>query len=62
MPGKSFTDEPNIFAPTVARAAAPCPGTDGLPAYFVERRGYDLLDVLPCCSYAGAGAAKARHD
>ena len=63
-----FTDEPNIFAGRVRSANRALPWTDGLPAYFRERRGYDLLDVLPWLFYDGADdegrlrAAKARHD
>ena len=38
------------------------PWTDGLPEFFRERRGYDLLAVLPWLFYDGEGAAKARHD
>ena len=57
-----FTDEPNIFAATVRSQRRALPWTDGLPAYFAEKRGYDLMDVLPWLFYEGDGAAKARHD
>ena len=63
-----FTDEPNIFAGRVRPTSRALPWTDGLPAFFRERRGYDLLDTLPWLFYDGADeagrlkAAKARHD
>lgn len=57
-----FTDEPNIFASQVLSGRRALPWTDALPTYFSERRGYDLLDVLPWLFYEGKGAAKARHD
>jgi len=57
-----FTDEPNIFAPTVRSGRRALPWTDGLDQYFYERRGYDLLDVVPWLFYDGERAAKARHD
>lgn len=57
-----FTDEPNVFAVQVRSGRRALPWTDALPAYFHERRGYDLLDVLPWLFYAGEGALKARHD
>ena len=57
-----FTDEPNILAAEVRSGRPALPWTDGLPAYFQERRGYDLLDALPWLCYEGLGAAKSRHD
>lgn len=63
-----FTDEPNVFAGRVRPACRALPWSDGLPAFFRERRGYDLLDALPWLFYDGASdagrlrAAKARHD
>lgn len=57
-----FTDEPNVFAVRVRSGRRALPWTDGLPAFFQERRGYDLLDVLPWLFYDGEGAVKARHD
>ena len=57
-----FTDEPNVFAVTVRSGRRALPWTDSLPEYFYQRRGYDLLDVLPWLFYEGEGAAKARHD
>ena len=57
-----FTDEPNIFAPSVRSGLRALPWTDGLDAYFRERLGYDLLDVVPWLFYDGDRACKARHD
>jgi hypothetical protein len=66
-----FTDEPNVFAVEVRSGQRALPWTDELPAYFQERRGYDLLDVVPWLFYNGRGeramqipeeSAKARHD
>ncbi len=57
-----FTDEPNVFAVQVHSGLPALPWTDGLPAFFAERRGYDLLDVVPWLYWEGEGAAKARHD
>ena len=57
-----FTDEPNIFAPTVRSGRRALPWTDGLVDYHARRRGRDLLDSLPWLFYNGDGAAKARHD
>ncbi|NLD42006.1 MAG: hypothetical protein GX657_00785 [Chloroflexi bacterium] len=57
-----FTDEPNIYAAHVDSGLPMLPWTDGLPAFFAARRGYDLLDVLPWLFYEGEGACQARHD
>ncbi|MEN6478984.1 MAG: glycosyl hydrolase [Anaerolineales bacterium] len=57
-----FTDEPNVFAVQVTSGRRALPWTDGLPEFFQERRGYDLLEVLPWLFYDGERAAKARHD
>ena len=57
-----FTDEPNLFSSHAPLKRRVLPWTDGLPAYFQERRGYDLLDFLPWLFYEGEKAAKARHD
>ena len=57
-----FTDEPNIQSHRSDVGARALPWTDGLPDFFRERRGYDLLDVLPWLFYEGSGAARARHD
>jgi hypothetical protein len=57
-----FTDEPNIYAPSVRSRRRSLPWTDGLDVYFAERRGHDLLDDLPWLFYAGDRAAQSRHD
>ena len=57
-----FTDEPNIQSHHSPGGRRGLPWTDGLPDFFRERRGYDLLTVLPWLFYDGEGAAKARHD
>lgn len=64
-----FTDEPNIsgvFAPLQPGSLA-LPWTDEFPRYFREKRGYDVLDVLPYLFLEGAPKAdgsglQARHD
>jgi len=53
-----FTDEPNAFAVKVRSGRRALPWTDGLPEYFYQRRGYDLLNVLPWLFYEGEGAAR----
>jgi hypothetical protein len=57
-----FTDEPNIQSHQGEFDDRSLPWTDGLPDFFRERRGYDLLDVLPWLFFDGPAAAKARHD
>ena len=57
-----FTDEPNVFAVQVRSGRPALPWTDGLPAYYAERRGRDLLDTLPWLFLDGEPSAKARHD
>jgi hypothetical protein len=57
-----FTDEPNVFAVQVRSGLPALPWTDGLPAYYAERRGHDLLDTLPWLFLQGDRSTKARHD
>lgn len=57
-----FTDEPNVFAVEVRSGRRALPWTDALPEFFQERRGYDLLDILPWLFYEGSQASKSRHD
>ena len=57
-----FTDESNIFNLRMKMEQRALPWTDGLPEFFRQRRGYDLLDVLPWLFYEGEPSAKARHD
>lgn len=59
-----FTDEPGIhdrhckFTP----GRGWLPWTFSFPAYFRQRRGYDILDVIPYIYYDGELSAMARHD
>lgn len=59
-----FTDEPNccdffsIFTP----GRPWLPWTDGFPAYFREKRGYDPLPHLPLLFFHGDGCERIRHD
>lgn len=57
-----FTDEPNIMSEHAPEGRRGLPWTDGLPELFHQRRGYDLLEVLPWLFYEGEYAAKTRHD
>jgi len=60
-----FTDEPNIFigvGEALRSGRRALPWTDGLPDFFRQRRGYDLLEVLPWLFYEGERAPKVRHD
>ena len=57
-----FTDEPNVFHPTVCSGLRALPWTDGLDSDFQERHGYDLLNIVPWLFYDGDRARKARHD
>ncbi len=57
-----FTDEPNVKAVNLASQRRCLPWTDSLPAFFAERRGYDLLSVLPLLFFDGEGQERARHD
>ncbi|TDG00211.1 glycosyl hydrolase [Paenibacillus piri] len=59
-----FTDEPGVhdrhcrFTP----GRGWVPWTLSLPDYFMERRGYDILDVLPYLYFNGSLSSMARHD
>ncbi|MCE5250812.1 hypothetical protein LLG96_11390 [bacterium] len=48
-----FTDEPNWSF---------TPWTYGFPDYFREKKGYDIVPLLPFIFYRGEGSAKARYD
>ncbi len=61
MPG-IFTDEPNIYDQRLTSGRRCLPWTDGLPDFFQERRGYNLIDVLPYLFYHGDQSFQARHD
>jgi hypothetical protein len=53
-----FTDEPNFSQ----REGATVPWTEQLPAFFLERNGYDLLDALPSLFYDHGEHMKVRRD
>lgn len=57
-----FTDEPNIMSEHAPEGRRGLPWTDGLVELFRQRRGYDLLAVLPWLFYDGDPAARVRHD
>ncbi|MBQ6788027.1 MAG: hypothetical protein IJO85_09925 [Lachnospiraceae bacterium] len=59
-----FTDEPSLAD---RHAAFPAnrgwiPWSYGMEAFFKERRGYDLLDMLPYHYFEGEHSRKIRHD
>jgi len=54
-----FTDEPN-FSQWDEKASIPW--TDNLPTFFMERNGYDILDVLPSLFYDYGEYMKVRRD
>ncbi|NHN29472.1 glycosyl hydrolase [Paenibacillus agricola] len=59
-----FTDEPSVHD----RHSKYTPGrgwipwTYTLPAYFAEKRGYDILELLPYIYFNGKLSSQARHD
>lgn len=56
-----FTDEPNIFSghnPGIKGI----PWTDIFPQYFKEKRGYDLIPLLPYIFFDGDKSIQVRHD
>jgi hypothetical protein len=59
-----FTDEPSVndrhCKYTDGRGWIPW--TYGLPAYFEEKRGYDILDVLPHIFFNSESSPMSRHD
>jgi hypothetical protein len=59
-----FTDEPSLHD---RHASFPgnrgwIPWTSGFGDYFLERRGYDPLDLIPCVYFNGEQSPKIRHD
>ncbi|GHU55947.1 hypothetical protein FACS189442_4080 [Spirochaetia bacterium] len=59
-----FTDEPSIHD---RHASFPAnrgwiPWTNGFGNFFMERRGYDPLDIIPFLYFNGEKSAKIRHD
>ena len=59
-----FTDEPNFcdFFSFFTPGRPWLPWTDGLPEYFLRKRGYDPVPLLPYLYYDGEGCEKIRHD
>ncbi|KRE82406.1 hypothetical protein ASG89_14195 [Paenibacillus sp. Soil766] len=59
-----FTDEPGIHDRNCRFTAGRgwLPWTYSLPVYFSEKRGYDILDVLPYLYFNGEKSSMARHD
>ncbi|MGO4109066.1 glycosyl hydrolase [Paenibacillus sp. YAF4_2] len=59
-----FTDEPSIrgFAEVNHTDRAWMSWTDTFPAYYKEKNGYEIWDVLPYFFFKGDGAEKARFD
>ncbi|MFD0676289.1 MULTISPECIES: glycosyl hydrolase [unclassified Paenibacillus] len=59
-----FTDEPSIHDRhcrfTEGRGWIPWTWT--FPSFFQERRGYDLLDIVPYMYFNGEYSSQARHD
>lgn len=59
-----FTDEPNIadFITVNSEGGVWIPWSDGFAEYFIQKRGYDILDFLPYIFFKGGKSPKARHD
>ena len=59
-----FTDEPNVcdFYSCFTEGRPWLTFTDGLPAYFEMRRGYDPIPKLLYLFFDGEGAEQIRHD
>lgn len=59
-----FTDEPSIHDRhcKFTEGRGWIPWSWSLPAYFQEKRGYDLLDLVPYLFFNGERSAEARHD
>ena len=53
---------PNFHHQRSPRPRRCLPWTDGLPQFFLARRGWDLLEGLPWLFFEGERAAEARHD
>ena len=60
MPG-IFTDEPNCLAGR-GKSGTGFPWTKRFPEIFKQRRGYDLLDKLPCLVRPLPGHEQVRYD
>lgn len=59
-----FYDEPGVHDRHVAMTGGRgwIPWTGGFPAFFAERRGYDLLDRVPLVFFDAEEAPAVRHD
>lgn len=59
-----FTDEPNCcdFYSVFTEGRPWITWTDNLPQYFLEKRGYELWELLPYMFYDGEGCEQIRHD
>ncbi|WP_311198870.1 hypothetical protein [Paenibacillus hexagrammi] len=59
-----FTDEPSIHDRhcKFTEGRGWIPWSWSFPAYFQERRGYDLLDIVPYMFFNGELSSAARHD
>ncbi|TBL80114.1 glycosyl hydrolase [Paenibacillus thalictri] len=59
-----FTDEPSVHDRHCKFTAGRgwVPWTYSFPAYFLEKRGYDVLDVIPYVYFNGDLSTSARHD
>ncbi|AIQ51388.1 glycosyl hydrolase [Paenibacillus sp. FSL R7-0331] len=59
-----FTDEPTItgFGESAGDRLNWIGWSDVFPAYFLEKNGYSLWDILPLLIYPGEGFNKARFD
>jgi len=59
-----FTDEPNIADGNCVFSGTRgwIPWTDGFREYFIEKRGYDILDFVPYIFFKGKRSPKIRHD
>jgi hypothetical protein len=59
-----FTDEPSLHDrhASFPRNRGWIPWTTGFGDYFLERRGYDPLELIPCIYFNGEQSSKIRHD
>ncbi|MCU6794122.1 glycosyl hydrolase [Paenibacillus sp. WQ 127069] len=59
-----FTDEPSVHDrhSTYTAGRGWIPWTSTFPAYFADKRGYDILELLPYIFFNGEQSPHARHD
>lgn len=59
-----FTDEPNVadFFSKYTEGRPWLPWTNGFEDYFKQKRGYEIIDVIPFLFFVGEKASKTRHD